>query len=618
VVVLKLVVSLATNYLQLQQIHTMDEEATFLSAIAHGETSSWPVDLNVPRALNENNDNQYLLDANGNEYDPYSLAWRYLGMYIDCDVDQHQRDDNANGDDVFRRQKQRRRHMASGDGNDDDDCSRKLLWAAYHDPGYKEGQIGEYQFYDWRNNEWDTSTCQTKRCAKMDCHAKPTHFQLIGVFKETDGLGDWAEQLIKHEGYCVWNDVEDDEGDGAGQGSSHSADNKNSNFEFMYNRQEKWTQGCYAMYLTDSYGNKLYRAIRPLPGGNITDGLYLDDDCTQKASMSFMAYIVSFYTKYYYDKDMGEEVALQWQQNVERWNDLMQDFKICQPCRSYSKTPNYNTNEEHRKFRFLGEDNGEYNGEGDDEQWGYNCYDNAGYQNCDQCYKFEVKTDLEPASVEDLQRASAQGTILAIKVDGQTYGKGGIHWHDDVDPKTVVLVVVLLAIVGMIASSIALLKWKNINAKASIVKISERVRSRRFDKSLREGFFEDDDNNHDIDNNTENRLQAELDQSREVIEHQKQEMVKMQLEMDQELSIRNMEWESSRNWDQSIDESTDEEDESIDDKFNDEPTDDEARDTDNDSGAEGGSIGAEGGSIGTDSISRSGGVDTTSCENLIE
>jgi TolA-binding protein len=41
-----------------------------------------------------------------------------------------------------------------------------------------------------------------------------------------------------------------------------------------------------------------------------------------------------------------------------------------------------------------------------------------------KCYKFETKTSMEQASVEDLQRATAQGTILAVKVDGVMYGSG--------------------------------------------------------------------------------------------------------------------------------------------------------------------------------------------------
>jgi hypothetical protein len=53
----------------------------------------------------------YLVDKDGNEYETYSLAWRYIGMYLDCDIDQED-----NGD---------RRNLDSG-GN----CDRVLLWAA--------------------------------------------------------------------------------------------------------------------------------------------------------------------------------------------------------------------------------------------------------------------------------------------------------------------------------------------------------------------------------------------------------------------------------------------------------------------------------------------------------
>lgn len=56
----------------------------------------------------------YLVDRNGDEYEPYSLAWRYLGMYIDCDIDEQQVQDE-------------RRFLQDGDG---DNCERVLLWAA--------------------------------------------------------------------------------------------------------------------------------------------------------------------------------------------------------------------------------------------------------------------------------------------------------------------------------------------------------------------------------------------------------------------------------------------------------------------------------------------------------
>jgi hypothetical protein len=570
------------------------QEAAFLSTLIHGEQHlhSLP-DYNIPRALNSHDNAEqasYLVDADGNAYDPYSLAWRYLGMYIDCDLDESASyfSSYVGTDDVFRT---RRRNLNSGE--DGDDCSRKLLWAAYRDPGYKDGEIGEYQYYDRRSNLWDDSTCQTKRCAKMNCHAKRSHFQLVGVFKETDGLVDWAEQLIKHEGYCVWNEyvAQNEEAEG---GDGHNQDNDNSDYNFMYNRQNKFANGCQGMYLTDSYGNSLYRDIRPLQGGNITDGLYWDEDCTQKAAMTFFEYIVQFYATYYYNEDAGIEVAKKWQANTERWNELMSDFKICQPCRAYSRHVNYDDeNDEHRRFlaRMLANEN---DGEGGDERWGYNCYDDAGYENVDQCYKFNSKTDLEPASTEDLERASRQGTILAVKVNGKIYGNGGTHWNDD-DTQTLLYILLALSLLGIIVAIVVMIQvFKSAGIKNGFNRCFARLRSRRFHSGLRKAFFDEDDD--------EDRLQAEISKRQAVIEGQQQEMEQMKLEMDQEYAIKNVELEEARaRKDQFVDEPTDDEWEPLEDKFEDEPSDDESGHTDNSSSE--GSTGGSGSHNDTSSVS---------------
>ena len=71
------------------------------------------------RNLEGSNDEytSYLVDKNGNEYEPYSLAWRYLGMYIDCDIEEQDVDREQEGDE--------RRFLS-----DDSNCERVLLWAA--------------------------------------------------------------------------------------------------------------------------------------------------------------------------------------------------------------------------------------------------------------------------------------------------------------------------------------------------------------------------------------------------------------------------------------------------------------------------------------------------------
>ena len=49
-----------------------------------------------------------IVDSNGNQYEPYSTAWRYLGMYLDCG------DNDNNG----------------GSQDNNNVCYRKVLWAA--------------------------------------------------------------------------------------------------------------------------------------------------------------------------------------------------------------------------------------------------------------------------------------------------------------------------------------------------------------------------------------------------------------------------------------------------------------------------------------------------------
>lgn len=68
----------------------------------------------------------------------------------------------------------------------------------------------------------------------MDCHEPNTHFKLVGVYKESEGLYDWAEQLFKHQGYCLWDE---------------------DTYEFMQEYREKWPTYCIQLYFPDEDGN---------------------------------------------------------------------------------------------------------------------------------------------------------------------------------------------------------------------------------------------------------------------------------------------------------------------------------------------------------------------------
>ena len=323
----------------------------------------------------------YLVDTNGKAYEAYSLAWRYLGMYIDCDLPEQQEGQDSSSSSNFDNVN---RKLASGD-QQENDCSRKILWAAYYDPGYKGGSIGEYQFYDWQKGVWDKSTCQTKRCARMDCHEPSTHFKLVGVFKETDGLTDWAEQLFKHQGYCLWDDQydKDEEESGDKEGGSGDKDGEdNEVYNTMDGYRQYWPSGCKEMYLEDYDGNKLYLEAKPQKEGNMTYGLYLDEDCTQESNMGYPEYVKLYFETYYGDSEKSMKAAKYWSARFVEWNHWMTSFKVCNPCRAYSRVITSSQDKGDDEKRFLNEDND--NGEGEGEQWGYNCYDAAGYTNCNQ------------------------------------------------------------------------------------------------------------------------------------------------------------------------------------------------------------------------------------------
>lgn len=263
----------------------------------------------------------------------------------------------------------------------------------------------------------------------MDCHLPNTHFRLVGVFVETEGMYDWAEQLFKHEGYCVWND-----------------DDK---YDLMQNHLGDWPSYCIQLTYPDSNGNTLYWHTLPQAEGNVTMGIFTDSSCTQVSeTTTFYDYVEIYYYNYYGSSDYGAEQAAYWEYGITMWNEYMNEYKVCQPCRAYSRYKN--TDNDNSGDRLL--ENNDNDGEGDEEQWGYNCYDDAGYTNCNQvsmsgsnagrerefynssnsnthlllqCYKFETKTSLEPATRDDLVRASKQGSLLRIKVNGRVYGSGG-------------------------------------------------------------------------------------------------------------------------------------------------------------------------------------------------
>jgi hypothetical protein len=134
---------------QQRYLSTMLEQEFFASVTTATPATGLMIrrdDLGDPRLLKDDEDNNkngganagktsYLVDGNGNPYEPYALSWRYLGMYVDCDLTV------ASRDGLSRRDRGRQLGGGGGDNNNNnndnnnnggggDECSRKVLWAA--------------------------------------------------------------------------------------------------------------------------------------------------------------------------------------------------------------------------------------------------------------------------------------------------------------------------------------------------------------------------------------------------------------------------------------------------------------------------------------------------------
>mmetsp|Transcript_6680 Transcript_6680/g.7523 ORF Transcript_6680/g.7523 Transcript_6680/m.7523 type:complete len:737 (+) Transcript_6680:76-2286(+) len=373
---------------------------------------------NINRQLGDSGDDGgYLVDSDGNAYPPYALSWRYLGVFLDtCN--------NNNNDD------RRNRNLEENNNNNNNYSCRKVLWAAYHDPGYQGLGIAEYKFYQRETGKWDGRTCRAqqywpfiKRCQRLNCHEAHTKWELVGVFKQTDGLYDFTEQLFKHQGYCLW----DADKDGSNSDSSDSEDGDNeessSDYNFMTTLAENWVAECTQHEsFVDANGNALYYDTKPLAAGFMTYGVYTDASCLTESDLTWSDILEASDNDNDNDNDVLPSIAA-----LDRWNALLGDYKICQPCRAYNRV----TTDEGGSGSGDGseeDDSGDYedgdDGEGGKDRSGFDCYDAAGYLNCNQCYKFQTQTDMEVASTADLESATIQGTILALQVDGITYGQG--------------------------------------------------------------------------------------------------------------------------------------------------------------------------------------------------
>ena len=316
----------------------------------------------------------------------------------------------------------------------------------YVDLEYEGGGIGEYQYYDRDSQAWNDTACyyadggsgsndgnndddgnnndddngSKSRCAKMDCHLENTHFSVLGFFKHKN-YDDWMEQLFKHEGMCVWTEEE---------------------YAFMKNARKVWPQGCIESGMTitedeaedeagSSSSSSLYYNVKPMRNGRIAFGLYTDSMCVDDYPVTtdeLEARIGNFFTDDGNSGSQDENYDFSddtLAESMDRWNSAWDVWHMCHPCVAYDLDNTdgskylYNNDDYYggnygnynRERRNLG---GEYSAQGDV----FECYDDAGYTNVNQCMKFSAKTTMHTATFRDLSLGRNQATLVKYPLSG--------------------------------------------------------------------------------------------------------------------------------------------------------------------------------------------------------
>jgi hypothetical protein len=355
-----------------------DEDSEFLPAERSGSAFATELARRMLSSSSTTN-NPYSSQAyvNGDyEYNGYQQAWRYLGFMIDCNqIDSSSKRDLKSG---------------SGDQITGEGCSRYVLWAAYVDLEYEGGGIGEYQYWDRWENQWDDTSCNyasnnknknnnnnknndnqgnSNRCAKMDCHLEDTHFSLLGIFKHKD-YDEWMGQLFKHEGMCIWTQDE---------------------YSFMKQARKSWPRGC---TFSGSYYNDgdddlpLYYDLQPASQGDITVALYTDTRCTQQyvsqdssdpLTVENVVGNIIMNGRNGKSRDNSQSTYTSLSDALKAWDSAFDIFKICQPCIAYDRfNVGWNADDDASKGSsyYNYNDGGKYND--------FDCYDDAGYTNVNQ------------------------------------------------------------------------------------------------------------------------------------------------------------------------------------------------------------------------------------------
>ncbi len=186
------------------------------------------------------------------------------------------------------------------------------------DPNYEGGGVGEYKYYNETSGQYK---CYSGKCrAKMDCHSSRSEtWVLLGIFKiDSISQGDgWMEQLPQNHTLGHWN-----------WGNYYSS---------VSAIRDKLPDGC-TKTKYKANGNYLYMDIKPEKNARVDLALYTDSICT------------ILYTGNTNDFDVYELSGTSYSE-MTTFNNLLNGYKICQPCVAYNLA--YNMAANHSKHFYF-------------------------------------------------------------------------------------------------------------------------------------------------------------------------------------------------------------------------------------------------------------------------
>ena len=367
---------------------------------------------------NTNNSNKYKgngpfsMDGMETLYDDFSLAWRFLGFYVDCNicVQDDGNNDNDNQDD------EEYSSPASEciENGIDTVCRRYALWAAYVDEGYEGNGMNEYQHYDLKSKKYDTSSCgsSNSRCVRMDCHESSSsnnsnNFKLLGLYKDLQ-VNTFIENIINYQGDCIWNDNEyefmKDTVNNNNNGNSNNNNDDTSSTVY-------WPPTKCTAYRVDDNdddndnddGSSLslyvyYNAV-PMKNGNLGVGLFEDSSCLipynndndedDEDDGTTTITVEDIFTA----SSTSSSSSQSFTEQLQTWNSAMDAFKVCQPCIAYDT-------------RILPSNSGTTDDGNDDDDDTFTCRNNLNSDEpINQCQLFVEESDtMEIATYRDILR----------------------------------------------------------------------------------------------------------------------------------------------------------------------------------------------------------------------